>query len=176
MDADNLLDEIVDDVPLDGGRWVTRGAVQIWEPLPRLRLLRDVLRERYSEPTWFAQPGPDDSELTCARRRAELQKELHSSNDGEYQDADPVVIQRILGGDGDVPANRAERVAVVALTRVASRSLGQLAARTGWNVNRYYAASESPEAALAALPHEFVSLLIGIVPAIPDTTPDRKAS
>lgn len=51
---------------------------------------------------------------------------------------DEVAVQRILDGDTSVPANRAERVEVVARWRAAGRPLRQLELLTGWKTERYY--------------------------------------
>lgn len=61
---------------LDYGAWVVgAGGVSRWVPDAGKTLPRDayraVLAERYADPTWFATPPErDNSELTCARRRA----------------------------------------------------------------------------------------------------------
>lgn len=51
---------------------------------------------------------------------------------------DPVVVERILGGDFKVPATRPDRVEVVRRWAAAGRSLSELARVTGWKPERYY--------------------------------------
>lgn len=49
---------------------------------------------------------------------------------------DPVVVERILAGD-PVPANQAERLAVIAAWTALGRPLAHLEQLTGWNTHRY---------------------------------------
>lgn len=57
---------------------------------------------------------------------------------GAHEDdsVDPVVVQRIVGGDFNVPANRAERYAVITQWISDGGSTGELIRRTGWSVHR----------------------------------------
>lgn len=51
-------------------------------------------------------------------------------------DLDPVVVQRILNGDWQVPTTPAERTEVIHRWQAAGVSNGEIARRTGWNVWR----------------------------------------
>lgn len=54
---------------------------------------------------------------------------------------DPVVVQRIIGGDWRLPANRAERTEAVRQWVAQGVSLAEIERRTGWHTTRYQAAS-----------------------------------
>lgn len=55
---------------------------------------------------------------------------------GEEVDVDPVVVELVLGGKWKTPANRAERLAVLAEWRTRGLTVNELERLTGWNVRR----------------------------------------
>jgi hypothetical protein len=94
-------------------------------------------------------PGPS----AITRRRAEragympplawddIDNDPHPAT-GEKGDVDPVVVERILAGH-NMPATRAERLEVIRRWVADGRPLRELAALTGWKIERYYKASEA---------------------------------
>lgn len=66
---------------LIGGEWAP-GVVRRWSGDRPREDYRAVLAERYAPASWWPTPAPDydDSELTCARRRRELEREFYATD------------------------------------------------------------------------------------------------
>lgn len=90
----------------------------------------------WAPPLAWDERGLDDPTATPAG---------HSPRDTDS--ADPVVVERILTGEHHLPANRAERTEVARRWFESGRSLADLGRATGWNVPRYYRATDQATAA-----------------------------
>lgn len=77
--------------------------------------------------------GPLPERVVAAFRAAHPVAD-HELDDGEV---DPVVVQRILDGDWNLRANKAEKVAVTEAWLQSGRATNELARLTGWKTERY---------------------------------------
>lgn len=64
----------------------------------------------------------------------------------EYQDIDPVVVDRVLAGQRIDTVTRAERTEIVRRWRLSGRPLVELQQLTGWKPERYYTPGSDPSA------------------------------
>lgn len=70
-----------DEVALTGGRWITVRGIQRWQPATAAspitrRRFKQLLAERYAEPTWWHSHMWDDEPDVTARRRADMEADF----------------------------------------------------------------------------------------------------
>lgn len=129
----SITQEAVWDILSQGRKWISRPVFErITATYERLHMkpagnalsIASARRNGYAAPmSWDDIDDPD---------------EVPQPTPGDFfGHADPVVVDRILSGQ-NMPANKAEKVAVVAEWRALGRPVNELARLTGWKVERYY--------------------------------------